>query len=72
MELSITLIAHSKGLGRYRLEDQTTGFVLNFLNPKSFVYHLANQLKMNKKEQKRVISELDKTGKCKLAFVKAA
>lgn len=66
------LTIHAKGLGRYRLEDQSTGFVLNFLNPKSFMYHLGKVLKMNKKQQTAVMTELAKAGKCKVEYTKAA
>lgn len=66
------LTIQTKGLGRYRIEDQSTGFVLNFLNPAAFMHHLSKVLKLNKKEQTLVINELTKSGKCKIQRAKAA
>ncbi len=66
------LTIHAKGLGRYRIEDQQTGYVLNFLNPAAFMHHLGKVLRLNKKEQTLVINELTKSGKCKIERAKAA
>lgn len=58
------LTIQAKGLGRYRIEDQSSGFVLNFLNPAGLAYHLSKVLKMKKTEQAAVMRELSTAGKC--------
>lgn len=61
----------AKGLGRYRIEDQSTGYVLNFLRPVDMEYHMSKVLKMTKREQAAVIADLNAYGKTKIQRVAA-
>jgi hypothetical protein len=64
------LTIQSKGLGRYRIEDQSTGFVLNFLNPSGLTYHLEKVMKLKKTQVQQVFTSLNTDGKVKMEMVK--
>lgn len=63
----LTIIA--KGLGRYRIEDQSTGFVLNCLNMAALAHHLTKVLKLNATERADVYLALTTDGKVKIERV---
>ena len=68
----MVVIISARGLGRYRLENQSNQFVLNFLNMKSLAYHLEKVMKMNAEKRADVYEALTTHGKVSMQYGKAS